>query len=641
MSLSNHFDTTILELFKQRKVMGTVISSRGSEATTVGMSFPFRPGRDVQGVLHRDLAAHLLSGMTPYALMCQFMANAESPTYGREGNVHHGDAAQRRFPMISHLGNMLAPVVGGAWAARRFGEDVFGLAVIGDGGSSTGDCHESMNIASVRKVPVLFVIENNHYAFSVPTRYQYNCENLSQRAAGYGVQGKTVDGTDVWEVYSTVCDALDYMHTTSLPYILECMTLRLDGHAAYDKAEYVSAEETASWMKREPLTKARAALQSECGLSDKDIAAIDAQASQEIAEATEAALRVGPVSLDTKPLISFAPVRPVVTEPFKARNVKNLKAVNLALHYLLDREERSFIAGQDIGPYGSAFKSCKGLIDKFGDSRVLDMPICESATVGFALGASQVDTRPIIEFQFADFATEAATQIGFNAGTWYFRAHHPAAMLLRFPCGGGITLGAFHSGEFEGLWSRFPGLKLLYPVTPQETFEALVAGFYDDNPCLVFEHKLLYSQQGGDIDFDGNCEQVWRARQYASGDKLTIICWGAMAALMLKEAARYPGALDIWNPFVLSPADLSPIIESVKKTGKLLVIQESTRTAGLGNHFLAEITRECFDTLHAVPEIICAPDMPVPFARELEFHYLPNIRRICATIDSMIGAAHE
>ena len=241
-------------------------------------------------------------------------------------------------------------------------------------------------------------------------------------------------------------------------------------------------------------------------------------------------------------------------KPYQARKVKNGDAVNLALAYLLESHPRAFLAGLDVGTYGSAFKTCKGLIERFGAERVIDMPLCESGVVGFALGASQVGGEPIIEFQFADFSTEAATQIGLNAATWYFRSGAEAPMLLRLPCGGGLTMGAFHSGEFEGLWSRFPGLKLFYPATAQETFEALVAGFYDRNPCLVLEHKLLYWSKSGDIDFDGDLASVWRARRYTEGDDLTLVAFGAMVHESLAAAAQSGSGVEVWNPFVLAAA---------------------------------------------------------------------------------------
>ena len=205
---------------------------------------------------------------------------------------------------------------------------------------------------------------------------------------------------------------------------------------------------------------------------------------------------------------------PPRNEPLQAKGVKNGDAVNMALDYLLANQPSAFLAGMDVGVYGSAFKTCKGLVERYGTRRVIDMPLAESSILGFALGASQAGAEPIIEFQFADFSTEAVTQLGLNAGTWYFRTGCTAPMLVRLPCGGGLTMGAFHSGEFEGLWSRFPGLKLLYPATVQETYEVLLAGFYDPNPCLVFEHKLLYWGRGGDIDFDGDLQAVWRPAVY-------------------------------------------------------------------------------------------------------------------------------
>ena len=266
----------------------------------------------------------------------------------------------------------------------------------------------------------------------------------------------------------------------------------------------------------------------------------------------------------------------------------------MALDYLLANQPAAFLAGMDVGAYGSAFKTCKGLVERYGADRVIDMPLAESSIMGFALGASQTGAEPIIEFQFADFSTEAVTQLGLNAGTWHFRTGCAAPMLVRLPCGGGLTVGAFHSGEFEGLWSRFPGLKLLYPATPQETYEALLAGFYDPNPCLVFEHKLLYWSRSGDIDFDGDLQAVWRPRRYTEGTDLTLVALGAMVHPALAAAAQSGCSVEVWNPLVLQPLDIGPIAESVKKTGRLLVVQESGETQGLGDRLISLLARECF-----------------------------------------------
>ncbi len=637
MVLSRRLEQRLLELFQKGYVKGTVTTSFGNEATAAGMAMPFRPGRDVVSLLHRDFASHLLLGATPYELVCQYMGNVDSPTHGREGNAHHGNAGNRRLPMISHLGKMLSLVVGGTWAARRNGEDAFGLAVIGDGGSSTGEFHESLNMASVQRTPVLFLVENNHYAFSTPTSSQYHCRHLSDRAHGYGIEGRTIDGTDAWEVYTAVWDAMDAMHDDPAPTLIECMTLRLQGHAAYDKAEYVGEAKLKQWQRRDPILTGRRIFQDLCGLSEARTKQMEARVEEEVQSTVAKALKAARPDPKTQHWSVYADSSPAPLEPFHASRVKNGSAVNLALDYILSNSPRAFLAGMDVGTYGSAFKTCKGLIDRFGPERVIDMPLCESAILGFALGASQTGAEPIVEFQFADFSTEAVTQVGLNAGTWYYRAGRAAPMLLRLPCGGGLTMGAFHSGEFEGLWSRFPGLKLLYPTSPQETFEALVAGFYDRNPCLVFEHKLLYWSTSGEIDFDGDLESVWRPRRYTEGTDLTVVAFGAMVHEAIAAAADCEDSVEVWNPFVLQPMDLGPIIASVEKTGRLLVVQECGETQGLGDQVISQVIRRCGARIRCRPKLIAAPNMPVPFAPELESYYRPSVEKILTCMEQMLG----
>ncbi len=447
------------------------------------------------------------------------------------------------------------------------------------------------------------------------------------------------------------------MRDEPAPAILECMTLRLHGHAAYDKGLYVPASLMDRWRQDDPLPRTRQKLLDLCGLSEAEVASIETAVEAEVRDAVAKAMAVArpqpprgwPVYADhaagsgdgngdgvaaSAGAAAVAASRRV--EPFAVRGVKNGDAVRLALEYILSHNPAAFLAGQDIGLYGSAFKTCKGLIERFGAERVIDMPLAESAMVGFALGASQTGGQPIVEFQFADFSTEATTQIGLNAGSWFFRSGQPAPLLLRLPCGGGLTVGAFHSGEYEGLWSRFPGLKLLYPATPQETFEALLAGFYDPNPCLVFEHKLLYWSRGGDIDFDGDLAAVWRPRRWLEGSDLTLVAFGAMAHQAAEAAGRSGCSVDLWNPLVLQPLDLAPIFASIRKTGRLLVVQEAGETRGLGDRIIALAVGECFASLRCGPRLLAAPDVPVPFAPELEACCLPDARRIAAVIGQLM-----
>ena len=319
---------------------------------------------------------------------------------------------------------------------------------------------------------------------------------------------------------------------------------------------------------------------------------------------------------------------PIDVEPYQAAKVKNGEAVGRALDYLLTRHPNAFLLGFDIGRYGSAFKTCKGLIDRHGPDRVIDMPLCESAMVGFALGASQVGGQPIIEFQFADFSTETVSQLGLNCGTWYFRTGCPAPILLRLPCGGGLTMGAFHSGEFEGLWSRFPGLKLLYPATAQETFEALVGRFLRSESVPGLRAQAALLEQERPDRFRRPAGECLAARRYTEGSDLTLVAFGAMVHEALAVAAKSSRSIEVWNPFVLQPMAIEPIVESVRKTGRLLVVQECGTTQGLGDMVISRVVQAAFSSLKSPPRLLAAPDMPVPFAPELEAHYRPNSDKI-------------
>jgi 2-oxoisovalerate dehydrogenase E1 component len=451
------------------------------------------------------------------------------------------------------------------------------------------------------------------------------------------------------------------MQTSSLPAILECMTLRLCGHAVYDKGDYMPAEQMRQWRARDPVPAARQKLLDIGGMSEAGVAAVEQRIDEELHAALALAMPVKRPDADQRPMSVFAEAacegaaRPprstdetpmtggftgaTTLPPYRAAKVKNGDAVTRAMDYILEHDLRAFLFGLDVGTYGSAFKTCKGLIERHGADRVLDMPLCESALVGFALGASQLGQRPILEFQFADFSTEVASQLGLNASSWYFRTGRPAPLLLRLPCGGGLTMGAFHSGEFEGLWSRFPGLKLLYPATAQETFEALVAGYCDPNPCLVFEHKLLYWSKTGEIDFGGDVKAVWRPRRYTEGTDVTLVAFGAMVHEALAAASAAPAAIEVWNPFVLQPMDLGPIVESVRKTGRLLVVQECGATQGLGDQVISGVCREALAALKCPPRLLSAPNLPVPFAPELESYYRPNSRRIQEMAEQMVRLA--
>ncbi|MEM0465237.1 MAG: thiamine pyrophosphate-dependent enzyme [Candidatus Pacearchaeota archaeon] len=640
MYLSRKMEEKITELYRKGYVKGTVTQGIGNEAVAVGISIPFRPGYDPISILHRDFASHLVLGSSPFEVFNQYIANQESPTYAREGNVHWAKASEYRLPMISHLGNMLSVVVGATWQQRRNGFDSYGLGVVGDGGTSKGEFHESINLACVHQVPVLFIIENNFYSFSTPVEYQYTVKNLSERALGYNIKGLTIDGTNPWLVYSTVFDFLEEMKNSPSPKILECETLRFGGHAVYDSGDYLTEYYKQKCNDKDPIKFSRRRLM-DLGIDENEISDLENKLEFEISQVLNKSLRVPRPNPKEHSWTVYAISNVKEVKPFQAKNIKNGDAVNKALDYILENNDQAVLIGLDIGIYGSAFKTCKKLYDKYGGrKRIIDMPLSESGYTGFALGASQTGARPIVEYQFADFSTEATTQMALNSATWFFRTGKSAPILFRLPCGGGISLGAFHSGEYEGFWSRFPGLKILYPATAQETFEALVAGFYDENPCIVFENKSTYWNKSSDIIFNGKLEEIWRPRNHLKGKDITIVAIGAMLYESLAAQTKTNYSLDIWNPFVIKPLDsyniLDPIIESVKNTGRLLVVQESQKSSGIGNDIISLISQKEINIYKTKPRLLASLDVPVPFAPELEKYYRPDTEKILEVIDEMM-----
>ena len=283
-------------------------------------------------------------------------------------------------------------------------------------------------------LPVIFLIENNHYAFSTPTSAQYRCRRLSDRAAGYAIEGATIDGTDPWQVYSTICDWLEAMDEDRMPRLLECDTLRLQGHAAYDKATYVDPAQLEAWQARDPLPKTRLLAAEIGGLGQSQIAAIEAEIDDEIEEAVKRAIAVGRPSPTNVPMTAYARGGPARVKAYRASRVKNGDAVNRALDYLLESDPRAVLLGLDI-ECGSAFKTRGPL----SHGRARHMPLCESAGIGFAPGAQPGARWPIYEFQFADFGT-ACTQVNRTADMVLpFSTRHSCC-----DCPAAVTMGAFH-----------------------------------------------------------------------------------------------------------------------------------------------------------------------------------------------------
>jgi 2-oxoisovalerate dehydrogenase E1 component len=644
MHLMRTSDNRILELFRQGLIRGTVTGGQGNEGLIIPLALLADKANDVVSFTHRDSGGHLIWGSNLVEHLNQYFANAHSPTKAREGNIHHGDVPNRSIPMISHLGAMLSVVAGTTDSQRRQGKPAVGFAFFGDGASSTGDVHETMNLASLLSLPVLFIIENNCYAYSTPTCEQFaSGTQLFKRAAGYGIESFALDCTnDVLEVARQLARAMARVRTTSRPMLIEANVLRLRGHAAYDTCDYLLPGESDGFLARDPVPRVRAMLVEKVG--NARVEALESELGEYLEACVKVALATPRPSPEGMAADAFAPTpkpMPWKPEPAAPAQLNIAQALNLGLRKILSERPESLVLGQDIGTYGGAFKVTENLLKEFGRPRVLNTPLAESACTGYAIGLALRGHRPIEEFQFADFATEAATQIALNAGTMYFRSGAACPLVLRLPCGGGLTFGSFHSQELESFFLSMPGLKGLYPSTPQDAFNALLAAYEDNNPVILFEHKALYRRGRSPVVWDPNYRQVWQPRKLRDGTFGTFITYGEMVHLAEDAcdylAGEYETTFDLFDLRALAPLQLDTIRESLARTGRLIVLHEGRRTHGFGAELVARIAEDQFDQLKAPPLRIASLDLPVPFAPELEHEFRPTKEKIIDRVTTWMG----
>jgi len=642
MQLARLTDNRILELFRQGLIKGTVTGGQGNEGLIVPLALLANKAIDVISFTHRGLGGHLIWSSHLCEHLNQYFANAGSPTKAREGNVHHGDPKNRSLPMISHLGAMLSNVLGSTDSQRRLGRPAIGFAFFGEGGSSTGDVHESLNLAALLSLPVVFVIENNGYAYSTPAKEQFSGVELWQRAAAYGIEGFSIDCTDIPATAKMLAATFEKVRATSRPVLIEARVLRLRGHAAYDTCDYLQPGELDAIQARDPLPKFRAQLAA-AGHTRK-LAAYDAELSAFLEACIKLSLSVArPVPTDMESDLFAAASAPLAWEagPAVAEPLNQAQALNLAMRKILTERPESLILGQDIATYGGAFKVTEGLYKDFGRSRVFNTPLAESACTGYAIGLALNGHRPIEEFQFADFSTEAVTQITLNAATYHFRSGAAVPLVLRLPCGGGLTFGSFHSQELESLFLSMPGIKALYPSTPQDAFNALLAAYEDNNPVLLFEHKGLYRRGKSPVAWDPNYRNVWQPQLLRNGDFATVVTYGEMVHLAVEACeyltSEYERTFDLFDLRCLSPLQLDPIRASLARTHRLIVLHEGRRSHGFGAELVAQLTEELFFSLEAPPLRIASLDLPVPFAPELEHAFRPTRDSIIERIATWMG----
>jgi 2-oxoisovalerate dehydrogenase E1 component len=629
MYLARLANNRILELFRQGLIRGTVTGGQGNEWMIVPLALLADKAKDVISFTHRDFGGQLVWSRHLGAHLNQYFANVDSPTKGREGNIHYGDPANRSLPMISHLGAMCGPVLGATDSQRRLGRKAVGFAFFGDGSSSTGDVHEALNLASLMSLPVVFIIENNGYAYSTPVEEQFAAgTELWRRAAGYGMEGLAIGLGDPGETLIKLGEVVDKVRSTSRPMLVEVTTLRLRGHAAYDTCDYLRPGEADRFSAADPLIAFRESLVGKAGAAQ--VGALEDEIGKFIEECINVAIATSRPSPAGMQSALFAPVPtpfPWKPGPSAVENLTMAQALNAGLRKVLAERPESIVLGQDIATYGGAFKVTENLFREFGRSRVFNTPLAESVCTGYAIGLAVNGHRPIEEFQFADFATEAVTQIALNAATMHFRSGASCPLVLRMPCGA-VGLGSFHSQELEALFLSMPGIKALYPSGPQDAFNAILAASEDNNPVLLFEHKGLYRRGKHPVSWDPDYRGIWHPKRVREGGYATLVTYGEMVHFAAEAcdylASEYETEIEVFDLRCLSPLDLSEIIPAVDRTGRVIVLHEGRKTHGFGAEIVSRIAEGAAAPLKARPLRIASMDLPVPFAHELETAYRPS-----------------
>ncbi len=627
--LPRKIEERMLKLLRQNKI-SKWFSGIGQEAIAVGTAHAITDD-DFVLPMHRNLGLFTTRKVPLYTLFCQLLGRADGFSKGRERSFHFGTMQHNLVGMISHLGANLPVACGFGMSAQMRNEDRIAVAFLGEGATSEGDVHEAMNLAAVWKLPVIFLIENNGYGLSTPVHEQYACEHLVDRAKGYGMPGYRIDGNNLLEVYETISNAKSESLKDQTPILIEADTFRMRGHEEASGTAYVPDELFEKWAKKDPIHQFRQFLMDESDVTEKELTELEDEAENYFTEDLNRALKAETRVADpqTEEASTLAPAQ---AEKFPKVSVSQTEPVRFidALHHALrdefEADDRYLILGQDIAEYGGVFKVTQGFLEKFGPDRVRNTPIIESAAIGAAMGLALEGWRPIVEMQFADFISCGFNQIINNAAKAHYRWSDPLNITIRAPHGAGVGAGPFHSQSPEGWFMQHPGLKVVTPATVSDAYALTLAAMRDPNPVLIFEHKKLYRGIKEKVSLPEEIEPLGKAKLRKEGTDAAIITFG----MGVHKALEYAEELDqqghsvaVLDLRTLYPLDTEAVLDVVKQTGKVLLLEEAHPVLGPMDYVSSLISDQGFQYLDG-PIVKCSSlHTPVPTSAPLEESFLP------------------
>ncbi len=627
MLRSRLIEEKMLNLLRQGKI-SKWFSGIGQEAIAVGATLALEADEFIFP-MHRNLGVFTTRGISLGRLFAQWEGKSGGFTKGRDRSFHFGALEHHIVGMISHLGPQLSLAAGVGLAYKLQKESKVSLAFTGEGGTSQGEFHEALNVAAVWQLPVIFLVENNGYGLSTPTHEQFVCKDLVDRAKGYGMKGVKIDGNDVLKVYTTIRDLAKKMRKSPQPVLIECMTFRMRGHEEASGTKYVPEELMSHWAKKDPVVNYEKYLLKNNLLSEDSVSELKEKLKQEILDEILAGGSTPSVTLD--PELELGDVYrsslalPAVKHAY-SKSMRFIDAVSDGLDQAMMTHSNLVLMGQDIAEYGGVFKITDGMVAKYGKDRVRNTPLCESAIIGIGLGLSFKGMKSMIEMQFSDFVTCGFNQIVNNLAKVHYRWGANADVVIRMPCGGGVAAGPFHSQTNEAWFFKTPGLKIVYPSTPEDAKGLLLSSFNDPNPVMYFEHKALYRSVQGNVPEGYYTIPLGKGRIVREGIKASIVTYG-MGVHWAQRLVDQEGLdVEIIDLRSLAPLDYGLIEETVKKTNKLLILHEDSLLGGIGAEISAYVSEHLFEHLDAPVVRVAGLDTPIPFQRDLEKQFMADAR---------------